>query len=425
MSAFHRLGSTRREFLAGGLAGTLAFAFSPVVQRLLAAEEKKRAKACILVWLNGGPSHLDTLDPKRGVETGGPFKAIDTTVPQMKLSEHLPKVAAQAKRFSLVRSLTSVEADHDRAYYYLHTGNQPQATVEFPSLGAVVARQWTGQEGDLPTFVSLGSLNRGGGAGFLGLEFAPYVVDDLNNPIANVTPPEGIAEARQLRRLKELEALNDRFARRAAQTQPADHARFTAKALRLMSGKGRQAFDLSQEPSEAMALYGAAEEDAAFARSCVLARRLVERGVRFVEVVLDGWDTHGDNFNQVQALCGQLDSPLAGLIADLSDRGVLDETLVVCMGEFGRTPAINAQNGRDHWSDAFSALVAGGGIAGGRVVGASDERGEQVKERPVGVPELFATLLSCCGIDGTKQVRTAEGRPIRLVDKAAAVQELL
>jgi uncharacterized protein (DUF1501 family) len=192
-----------------------------------------------------------------------------------------------------------------------------------------------------------------------------------------------------------------------------------------MRGEGPAVFDVSQESQEIRDLYGAAPDDAVFQRSCLVARRLLEKGVRLVEVVLDGWDTHGDNFTQVQALSAQLDPGLSGLVADLEQRGMLTETLVICMGEFGRTPVINGQTGRDHWSDAFAAFAAGGGIGRGRAIGKTDEKGEKVAERPITIPDLFATLLACSGIDGEKQFRTPEGRPIRLVDAATPVKELL
>ena len=416
----------RRQVLQTGIAGLLGWAFSPAMQKLLAAEAPARkAKQCVIVWLNGGPSHLDTFDPKPGVETGGPFKAIETKVAGIQLSEHLPKLAQQMHLGSVIRSLTSEEPDHDRGYYYLHTGNRPQPTVEHPALGAVLAREWAADDKELPAFVTLGSPNRGGGAGFLGAEFAPYIVTDMANPIQNVTPPESVGLPRQTRRLASLENFNASFAGKLSQPVAADHIRLTAKALKLMRGEGPAVFDVSQESQEVRDLYGAAPDDATFQRSCLVARRLLEKGVRLVEVVLDGWDTHNDNFTQVQALSAQLDPGLSGLIADLEQRGMLNETLVVCMGEFGRTPVINGQTGRDHWSDAFAAFAAGGGIGRGRAVGKTDEKGEKVAERPITIPDLFATLLACSGIDGEKQFRTPEGRPIRLVDSATPVKELL
>jgi uncharacterized protein (DUF1501 family) len=413
----------RREFLGAGVVGTLGLALSPGFQRLLAAEKlNRRAKSCILIWLNGGPSHIDTFDPKPGADTNGPFQAIDTQTPGLKFSEHLPKLAAQSKNLTVIHSLTSREADHDRAYTFLHTGNQRSETVEYPSLGAVVAKEWTGEESDLPAFVSINGSSAG--PGFFGIDYAPHVITDLNTPVPNVALPDGVSEERMLRRLRALEGLNRGASRRADGQRVDDQVRVTTRAARFRTSPALKAFDLSQEKPEALAVYGAQADDAVFAKSCVLARRLVENGVRFVEVMLDGWDTHSDNFNAVKALEDQLDPAFAGLVADLSDRGLLKETLVMCMGEFGRTPAINGAQGRDHWSDAFGVVLAGGGIQGGQFVGTTDDKGEQVKDRPVPVPDLYASLLAAFGVDGRKAYRTPEGRPIKLADKGTVVKEL-
>ncbi len=417
--------SSRRSFLQAGIAGVMASAFSPWSRRLSADASLDTAKSCILVWLNGGPSHLDTFDPKPGTDTGGPIEAIETKNPALKLSHYFPQLAQRADLFSIIRSLTSEEADHDRAYHYLHTGNRPQPVLEYPSLGAVATRRWSVADSDMPPFVTLGTTQRGGSAGFLGVDYAPLLVNDLGNPLQNLSPPESVEADRQARRLEALAGFNRGFSTRLEQPLAADHIRVTEKALRMMSGRIQAAFDLSQEPAEILEFYAAAAEDATFQRSCVVARRLLEHGARFVEIVLEGWDTHGDNFAQVEALSGQLDPGLAGLLGDLAQRGMLEETLVICMGEFGRTPTINAQTGRDHWSDAFGALVAGGRIQPGRVIGATDPAGGTVQDRPVTIPEFYDTLLTSCGVDGHIQLRSPDGRPIRLVDKTTPVGELL
>jgi uncharacterized protein (DUF1501 family) len=416
---------TRREFLGAGLVGTLGFALSPAFQRLLAKEgPARRAKACVLVWLNGGPSHLDTFDlkPDAPDDVRGTFKPIDTAAPGVRLCEHLPQLAKQARDLAVVRSLTSKEGDHDRAYHLLHTGNLRDETVEYPSLGSVVARTWTGEEDELPGYVA---INGGApGAGFLGVEYAPHLIANLDAPLENVNLPEGVGEDRLERRLKALDALNKGFARRSNPARVADHERMTARALRFRKSPALKAFDLSAEKPETLKAYGLTEETPNFAKAGVLTRRLIEAGVRFVEVVLDGWDTHADNFNATANLMKQLDPALASLTRELSERGLLKDTLVLCLGEFGRTPKINGDRGRDHWSDAFSAVLAGGGVKGGQVVGATDAKGELVKERPVTVPDLFATLLSALGVDPTKQYHTPGGRPIRLADKGKVVREL-
>jgi hypothetical protein len=421
---------TRRSFLASGLVGTLGLALSPAARSLLAAPAPaRRAKSCILVWLNGGPSHLDTFDPKPGTPTGGSFSAIDSAVPGLKLSEHLPKLAAQARHLAVVRSLTSKEADHDRAAYFLRTGNLRDDTVEYPALGAVVAKEWSAQDGDLPAFVAINGENPG--AGFLGRDFAPFSVADVNAPVANVQLPEGVGEDRLRKRLAAVDRLDRSFAGRSDAARVAEQGRVTAKALRFRQSPALKAFDLSEEKPVTVAAYGIpvkpkeGEADGSFGKACLMARRLVEQGVRFVEVTLDGWDTHENNFATVAGLCKQLDPALAALTADLADRGLLGQTLVLCLGEFGRTPTVNPQNGRDHWSEAFSLVAAGGGVPGGRVVGATDEAGGAVKDRPVTVPDLYATLLALFGLDPARSYRTPAGRPIRLADKGKVVRELM
>ena len=416
----------RRGFLGRGLAGTLGLAFSPTIQaQLLAAGAvAPKAKRCVVVWLNGGPSHIDTFDPKPGTPTGGPFQAIDSGVPGLQLSEHLPRLAAEAKHLAVVRSLTSAEADHDRAYQFLHTGNIPSETVAYPALGSVVARQWSGEESALPTYVAINGNGNGAGPGFFGLDYAPYVIGDPSAPFANVAPAEGIGDRRMSRRLKALDAFDAESARSRDARAIADHSRISARARKLMRSPSLAALDLSKESPETRARFAAEGDDAGFGKGCLLALRLLEQGVRFVEVTLDGWDTHADNFTDTAAMMARLDPGLAALVAGLSGRGMLDETLVLCMGEFGRTPTINGTNGRDHWSEAFSAVLAGGGVRGGQVIGSTDDKGASVKDRPVTVPDLFATLLSAFGVDGSKSYQTPEGRPIKLAEKGKVVAEL-
>ncbi len=226
------------------------------------------------------------------------------------------------------------------------------------------------------------------------------------------------------RRMQGLDALNRSFAGRTDPARVADHERFHAKAMRLRTSPALKAFDLKAEKPETIDAYGAGPDAAAFPKSCLMARRLIENGVKFVEVTLDGWDTHSDNFNTTSGLAQVLDPTLSALLRDLDERGLLQETLVLCMGEFGRTPKINDQTGRDHWSEAFSVLLAGGGVKGGQAVGATDAKGEQIKDRPVMIPDYFATLLTALGVDPAKQYRTPGGRPIKLADKGKVVTEL-
>ena len=417
--------TARRDFLVTSLAGAAALAFSPWAARTRAAEEKKAgdksAKACILLFLDGGPSHIDTFDPKPGTPTGGSFTAIDTKIAGVKLSQHLPKLAAVSDKLAIIRSLTSKEGDHDRAQVLLHTGYSPTPALVYPAMGSVVAREKQDESVIAPGYVSVGDTF---GSGYLGPEFGPYVVGDPLNPGQNLTLPEGVAPERLTKRMKALEAFNGGFARKTASSRPLDFTRLSIKANRMRESAALKPFDPATEEGQLWQAYGGEVADGSLARSLILARRMVENGVRFVEVRLGGWDTHADNFNQVQALSAQLDAGLATLIKDLSDRGLLDTTFVLCVGEFGRTPQINGDNGRDHHSDVFSAVIAGGGTRGGRAIGSSDDAGEKLKDRPVTIPDLHATLLHACGIDPAREYHTPDGRPIKLTSGGKVVQEL-
>jgi uncharacterized protein (DUF1501 family) len=414
---------TRRQFLGAGVASTLGLALSPVFQGLLAREGSvRRAKACILIWLNGGPSHIDTFDPKPGQSTNGPFKPVATTIRAVQFSEHLRKTADQAKHLAVMRSVTSEAGDHGPAYRYLHTGNLRDESLEFPSLGSVVTRQWSAEDSDLPAFVAINGTSAG--PGFLGVQYSPHVITNLDAPVENLALPEGVDEARLARRLTGLEKLSQGFAKRTHALGGSEHESLAKGAFRFRTSPALKAFQYNLEKADVLAKYGAQGDNGTFGKACVMARRLVEHGVRFVEVMLDGWDTHADNFNAVTGLLKVFDPAYSALIADLATRGLLNETLVVCMGDFGRTPAINAQQGRDHWNNAFSVVLAGGGVRGGRVIGSTDAKGEQVKDRPVTVPDLYATLLSVFGVDPHKAYRAPGGRPIKLADKGKVVKEL-
>ncbi len=415
----------RRDFLGRTLMGTLGLAFSPAIQRQLAASpgDAPRAQRCIVLWLNGGPSHLDTFDPKPEGASMGAAPSIETVVPGIRLASSFPKLAGRANQLAIVRSLTSAEADHERASLFLRTGNLPQETVAYPALGSVVAKRWSSDEAALPTFVAINGETVG--PGFFGREFAPYTIGDPSSPFENVQRPANVSDRSMTRRLRALEDFNRGFARRSNPEIVADHDRLVSKAHKLMGRSSLEALDLSKEKPEVLARYGASDEGGNFGRGCLLARRLIEQGVRFVEVTLDGWDTHTNNLAETASLSARLDPAFAALLGELEERGLLDETLVICMGEFGRTPTLNPEGGRDHWSEAFSAILAGGGIRGGQVVGETDATGSSIKNRPVTVPDLFATLLTTLGVDGSKSYRTPEGRPIRLVDKGQIVQELI
>jgi hypothetical protein len=399
-----------------------------------AAAHTQRRRACILLWMRGGPSQTDTFDLKPGHKNGGPFKEIATSVPGIKISEHLPRIAKWMARMVLVRSMSTKEGDHGRATQFLHTGYRPQGPIQYPTLGSLVARE-LGEHAVLPSFVSIDSVRAfpASAAGFLGPRYAPLVLAPTGNRpdgadpartlrVPDLAPAADVTRAQADARLDLLRQVQAEFGARHGGA--AAHNRRTAyeRAMRLMQTPAGGAFDLDQEKDALRDRYGRN----LFGQGVLLARRLVERGVPFVEVALSrlpdapiGWDTHSGNFAAVKRLSAVLDPAWATLMDDLRDRGLLDTTLVVWMGEFGRTPKINGQNGRDHFPVAWSTVLAGGGIRGGQVVGRTSRDGMAVEERPVSVPDLLATVCLALGIDPLKQNETSTGRPIRIVDAAA------
>jgi hypothetical protein len=413
-------GIGRRTLLRVGtstLFGALvARALSPRLA-LAADAPPARARACILLWLNGGPSHVDTFDPKPGRPGGGPFKAIQTRARGMMLSEHLPRLADRGDRIAVVRSMSSKEGNHGRAQYFVHTGYAPNPTVVHPSLGAWTCARLGDPSAELPAFVSIGGPSFG--AGFLGVQNGPFVLQKAGAPPADVAHAPGVDAARFERRRAMLDTMEERFARTTGDPKVEGRRQVYAKAVRLMKAPKLDAFDLSTEATQKA--YG----DTDFGRGCLVARRLVERGVKFVEVVLDGWDTHRDGFERSKTLMGTLDPAFAALIDDLAERGLLASTLVACMGEFGRTPRINANDGRDHWPQAWSAVLAGGGVRGGVVHGATDADGAAVAGPATGVPDLLATLSTQLGLDPTHTETTPAGRPIAVTDGGSPIRALL
>ena len=417
---------SRRQILRGSFAGSLGFSVAPWSQVLLAEldpnTKRPPAKSCIIIFLEGGPSQLDTFDPKPGVATGGPFEAIETKVAGVRFSQHLPKLAAIADTLSIVRSMHSPEGDHERAVSLLHTGYQPSPAITYPNLGSTMSRVWMDVEVDVPLFVSIGTTV---GPGILGPQFGPFVVQDVNNPAPALDLPDGFGgEARVERRMKALQRFNLQFANRAPLAGTDNYTRLTERADRMRRSKIFQAFDPAAAEPDLFEKYGGSINDGVLARVCLQARRFVEAGVRFVEIQFGGWDTHADNFNQVQTLSSSLDAALSTLIADLGNRGLLDQTLIACFGEFGRTPKINGDNGRDHFPDVFSAVLAGGGLKTGAVIGRSDETGTTIQDRPVKVADLHATMFNRLGVDVTKPQFAPDGRMLRPTNGGQPIPEL-
>jgi uncharacterized protein (DUF1501 family) len=405
---------TRRAFVKSGLSSMLAL-WALGGRRLLADRPPAKAKACVLVWLNGGPSHLDTFDPKPSSK----FKPIDTRAGGMQLCEHLPQLAEVAQYLAVIRGMTSREGNHDRARYLLHTGYAPTPTVEHPALGSWVVEELGDPASNLPGFVSIGGP--AAGPGFLGVEHAPYVIGSASQPLQNVAYARDVDMVRFMRRKGALDALDAQFFAETGDAKVKSRDEVYAKAVRMMHSPRLKAFELTDESDAVRAAYGASD----FAKGVLMARRLVEAGVKFVEVTLDGWDTHTDNFGRTEKLMGALDPALATLLRELEERKLLDSTLVVCCGEFGRTPKINASDGRDHHPQAWSAVLAGGGVRGGVVHGETDGDGAKVSKDPTGVADLFATIATVLGLDPAKEVITPRGRPVELTDKGKPIAALL
>jgi hypothetical protein len=407
----------RRSFLRIGLGASAAAGFAPSAF----ARSVGKARALIVLFMEGGPSQLDTFDLKPGTDTGGPFRPIETAAPGVQICQHLPRLAREMKDVSVIRSLTSTEGDHLRGQYLLHTGHKPEPAINHPGIGSYVSRELGHPDAGLPNCITVGLKTRVPGAAFLKPVHAPYAVEQPGEPIRNIRYAAGVDVLRFNGRMELLRTLEEEFAK-AHETPYAEGRREAyRRADQLMHTPELRAFDLREEEDALRDAYGRTP----FGQGCLLARRLVERGVRFVEVGLGGWDTHSNNFDGTEALMDTLDPGFSTLLLDLRRRGMLEETLVVWMGEFGRTPKINAQNGRDHWPKNFCVAMAGGGIRGGRVVGATDAHGLEIRERPVPVEDYAATIYHCLGIDAKKPTINEIGRPLRIQNAGAPVRELL
>jgi hypothetical protein len=365
--------------------------------------------------MNGGPSHKDTFDLKPGTAHGGPYKPIDTNVPGIQISEYFPKFAELMNHAAILRSMSTGEGAHGRAQYYLHTGyKEGVGGIAYPSLGAIVSKEIGQPDFPMPNYVAV--TGRAFGSGFLGPRHQPINVLDPNRGVENLRSFVGASQFDG--RVGLLEEMEKGFYHEYRADAARAHHTTYQRAVTLMRSKQAKAFDLSLEPAMASAPYGRTR----FGQGCLLARRLVEVGVPFVEVGLGGWDTHQGNFERVRQLSGQVDPAMSALVTDLKERGLLDTTLVIWMGEFGRTPRINtrgARPGRDHYPRAWSCVLVGGGIKGGQVIGKTDQEGAAVTERPISALDFMATVCSVLGINYNKQNNTPNGRPIRIVDKGA------
>lgn len=445
-------GATRRDVLTIGALTAFGLGLPQLFhpRRAFAAPEKRssdspRAKSCILIWLDGGPSHLETFDPKPNApkEVRGPLSTISTALPGVAVADVLPKTAAMLDRMALVRSVTSPLGEHNFGAHYLLTGYKPTPALEYPAFGSVLAHV-RGGRGVLPANVAVPDFRVGGGKlggnGYLPPSTQPFSIGgDPSKPgfkVKDLDLAAGLNLNRLDRRRDFVNAL-DRLSRTIDNAGPNKSdpvpidPQFEQAYRLITSESARRAFNLEEEPAAVRTRYGGRT----IGQSCLLARRLVERGVPFVTVNDRGWDTHNDLYTRLKegytgakvpvGLAPSLDLALTGLVSDLDDRGLLEETLVLVMGEFGRTPKLNTQGGRDHWPRVFSVLLAGGGVQPGVVVGSSDAVGEGPKDDPVTPSDLAATIYTLLGVDPEKELRTTDGRPVRINADGEVVRGLI
>ncbi len=427
---------------AAAVAGLLATPFRHVFAEEGAAQVSKaianrgQAKQVILLYMSGGASHLDTFDPKPGATTQGPTRSIDTAVSGVRIASTLPEIAKRMGDIALIRGMTSKEGNHERARYLMHTGYAPTPTVVHAGLGSIVSHEIGAKTAELPEYIAINGP--GARPGYLGVHHAPFAIQvqapggpssqpaparrrrpQKKQPVVqNLALPGGMTKARRDERVGFLEKLNARFGKdRSKQVGEAQAAMFE-RARRLMDSPKNTALDLAGEEQATIARYGKTR----VGMGCLMARRLIDEGVKCVEVMMGGWDTHDDGFNRIAALDGDLDPAVAALIDDLKASGKLDETLIVWVGDFGRTPRIDTgRNGRGHYPRAWTTWMAGGGIQGGRVIGKTDAKGETVVSGHVRPEDFYASIMHATAIDASKTFYTSQGRPIQIVYKDGRV----
>jgi uncharacterized protein DUF1501 len=427
-------GINRRDFIRVGTLGFVGLSLPDLFCLQAAAADggaSARAKSVVLLWMDGGPAQLDTWDPKPNApsDVRGEFKPLATNVNGIQISELLPKMAKQMDKVALLRTLSHNEGAHERAQHLMLTGWHPLPSLVYPSMGAVTAKE-LGAVGTLPPYVAIPSSDFAtgyGGSGYLEASFNPFSVGgDPNNSkftVRDVALPSGITVDRFDRRRTLLQALDGAFKRFEGTGVQASRDTFYNRAYDIISSpQAKKAFNIGEETDKVRDRYGRST----FGQSCLLARRLVEAGVRFITVAVGGWDTHSDNFKQLREhLLTPLDNGYSALLEDLHQRGLLDSTLVVWMGEFGRTPKINQLAGRDHWPDTGCVLFSGAGVKGGQVIGATDSEGGKPVERKVAPEDVATTIYQKLGIDYQKQYITPQNRPIKIITGGEPIKELL
>jgi hypothetical protein len=413
-------GMSRRHFLshlAGASAMTIPALSLTNSLRTHAADLKRNHKAAILLWMSGGPSTMDIWDLKPGAPTGGPFRPI-STAGDMQISEHMPMTAKVMDRLSIIRSMSTSEADHMRGRYYMHTGYKPNPNIEHPSYGAVVAHELEDQrpELEIPSFVAVGGGSVG--PGFLGMSYSPFVVSS-SGQVRNLEM--GLEESRLMQRMAALDLIEKGFISQNRGSAADDHQKVLKKTLNLMTSAQMDAFKVAKEPKEVQDRYGTDP----FARGCLMARRLVEAGVPFVEVDFGGWDNHAGIFPTLQnQKLPTMDKAMSALVEDLDQRGLLQDTAIIWMGEFSRTPRINGNAGRDHWARSWSVVVGGAGMKGGQAIGKTNEDGTSVETEPYTSQDVMASVCKALGISLETTFTSKNGRPMKIANSGKVIKEL-
>ncbi len=441
-----RSNSSRRDLIRAGLGlaavSAVNLQWPGALPRTLAEEDAAlpgfgQAKQIVFLYMNGGASHLETFDPKPGTSTGGPTRTIPTAVTGVHIADSLPLLAKRMNDVCVIRGMSSKEGNHERARYLMHTAYPPTPTIKHAAFGSLLAHEVGNPDAELPEYIAINGP--GARPGYLGAGYAPFLVrvrgEDPNvrgggannrrrkggdkSIVSNLKQPGGMSKERRDRRLAMLSSLNEDFARPRHEGVSAAQAAMFERARRLMDSPKNTAFDMESESAETRARYG----KSSFGQGCMLARRLIDQGVKCVEVMSNGWDTHDDNFNRVKALNAGVDQGASALIDDLKKSGRLDQTLIVWLGDFGRTPRITASQGRGHYPRAWSTFMTGGGVQGGRVIGATDAKGETVVNGKVSVPDFFASIAHATGMDVDKTFHS-NGRPITIVKDGAPLPDL-
>ncbi|MCH2610991.1 MAG: DUF1501 domain-containing protein [Pirellulales bacterium] len=420
MSNLARNGMSRRHFMSH-----MAGASSMVIPSLTmgqtlqdnAEDLKRRRKSAILLWMGGGPSTMDIWDLKPGAPTGGPFKPIATSG-NAQISEHMPLMAKQMHNMAIVRSMSTREADHGRGRYYMHTGYVPNPNIEHPSYGAVLSNQLIDQrpELEIPPFVAVGGGSVG--PGFLGMSWAPFTVSSTGQ-VRNLQM--GLEDTRLYQRMYALDLIEKGFINQRRGSAATDHQKILKKTLNLMTSEQMEAFKVASEPDDVKERYG----NTNFGRGCLMARRLVEIGVPFIEVGLGGWDNHSNIHTTLRdQKLPELDQAMSALVEDLEQRGLLEDTAIVWMGEFSRTPRINGNAGRDHWARSWSVVVGGAGMNGVIAVGETNSDGTRVETDPYTSQDVMASVCKALGISLQTTFTSNNGRPMKIANSGKVIKEL-